>query len=205
VSFRERFTYPHGDPAIHLFHEAVHRWGLELRPGAKVLELGCCETDFGAWMTAADVELTGVDARPCPEFRGHTFVRGDAAQHDLFPESTFDAVVLLGSLEHFGLGYYGDPTGEAKDIHAVGNAARWVVPGGWVYYDVPWTPAEGYTAENRHYRVYDDYQIATRLTSTLVPQCRAYAHGETTIWQDARPTSPASPFWFVQRWLRRPA
>lgn len=205
MSFRERFQYPHGDPAISLFREAVQRWNLPLRPGARVLELGCCETDFGRYMHAADVALTGVDTRPCPEFNGDTFIQADASRPDLFPDASFDAVVCLGSLEHFGLGYYGDPQGDTKDVDALANAARWVVPGGWVYYDVPWTPAEGFVSENRHYRVYDDYQIATRLTSTLVPQCRAYAHGETNAWQDARPTAPTVPFWFVIRHLRRPA
>jgi hypothetical protein len=205
VSFRASWSYPHGDPSIHLFDEAVQRWDLPLRPGAKVLELGCCETDFRVWIEAAGCEWTGVDARDCPECHAPRFVVGSASDGALFPEATFDAVVFLGSLEHFGLGYYHDPVGEAFDIQAVENAARWVVPGGWVYYDVPWTPGEGYTTDNRHFRVYDDAQLNARLTSTLVPQTRAYAHGETAVWQDARPSAPASPFWYVQRLLRRPA
>jgi hypothetical protein len=206
-TFRERWRYPNADPSIHLFSEAVTRFGLSLYRGAKVLELGCCENDFSKYLTATDVHLTGVDPRqPNPaEWFGDRFIQADAARADLFPEASFDAVVFLGSLEHFGLGYYGDPVNPEGDVLALANAARWVVPGGWVYYDVPWTPAEGFITDNRHYRVYDDAQIHARLTSTLVPQNRAYAHGESTIWQDARPTAPTSPFWYVIRHLRRPA
>lgn len=207
MSFRERFVYPNGDPSIRLFAQAVQRWGMELAPEARVLELGCCENDFSKYLTTARIYLTGVDARMVNpvEWWGQEFRQGDAADPHLFPESSFDAVVFLGSLEHFGLGYYGDPVNPDGDRLAVENAARWVVPGGWVYYDVPWTPAEGYITENRHFRVYDDAMLQARITAPLVPQTRAYADEATATMRDARPTCPGSPFWYVQRLLRRPA
>jgi hypothetical protein len=67
---------------------------------------------------------------------------------------------------------------------------------------VPWTPAEPYTTENRHFRVYSD---ATVPDGGLIPLKRMYAHGETNQRQWIRPDSPTTPFWYVQRLLEKPA
>jgi cyclopropane fatty-acyl-phospholipid synthase-like methyltransferase len=129
---RESFRYPHGDPSVLLFAHAVEHWPLSLPHGATVLELGCCETDFCSWLLRArpDVRLIGVDVNDCPSYSGE-FVKGDAAAMT-WPAGTFDAVIALGSLEHFGLGYYGDPLDHAGDSVALANAAHGVVPGGWL-------------------------------------------------------------------------
>lgn len=81
--------------------------------------------------------------------------------------------------------------------------ARWLKPGGWFYYDVPWTPESFYITTNSHFRVYDDAALQARLTAGLVPQGRFYAHGETAQEQWARPGVPMVPFWYVVRWLRK--
>jgi hypothetical protein len=203
-AFRNRWAYPNTDPAITLFDRAVRAWDLDIPTGGRVLELGCCESDFSHWLLRADptIRLTGVDVRPCGEFHGQ-FVQGSADSPDLFAPSSFEAIILLGSLEHFGLGYYGDPKRDDADTATMRNVARWLVPGGWCYYDVPWTPAQGYVAESRHYRVYDDTSLP--IAEGLVPTRRAYATDEGVKPQWTRPTEPASPFWFIQRLLEKPA
>lgn len=197
------WQYPHGDPSVHLFDEAVRRWELTLPDGAVVVELGCCETDWHRWLTQArpDVQLTGVDPNACEGYRG-VFIQGTAEAVD-FRAGSVDAVVALGSLEHFGLGFYGDPICETADMEAVANVERWLKPGGWFYVDVPWTPERYYITENRHFRVYDDVALEERITGGLVEQRRAYAHGETDVWQDVRPGAPTVPFWYVIRLLEK--
>ena len=206
MSFRDTWRYDHGDPSILLFDRAVKAGWIDLPPGARVLELGCAETDFSHWLLKADptIQLTGVDVNVPQQFEG-TFIRGNASDHD-FGVSTFDAVILLGSLEHFGLGFYGDGIDGEADMRAIEQAERALVPGGWCYYDVPWTPAEGYTTENRHFRVYDDKQVSYRISGrSLWPKHRMYAHGETNAYQPIRPDVPATPFWYLQRLLEKPA
>jgi len=206
MSFRDDWRYDGGDPSIKLFDRAVKAgWPMELPQGARVLELGCAETDFHARLLALrpDIRLTGVDVNDVPGYTG-TFIRG-AAERQEFALSSFEAVILLGSLEHFGLGFYGDPENEHADAATLSLLRMWLVPGGWCYYDVPWTPHTDYTTENKHFRVYDDSQIRRRLTSNLRPVARMYAHGQTDEAQETRPDSPASPFWYLQRLLVKDA
>ena len=57
----------------------------------------------------------------------------------------------------------------------------------------------------RRVRVYSDRDVDLRLTSGMRPVERAYAHGETNAEQTTRPTSPACPFWYMQRLVEKPA
>jgi hypothetical protein len=209
--FSSAWRYDGGDPSIKLFDRAVKAGWFELPQGARVLELGCCETDFSRYLLEADptIQLTGVDVNVPQDFLG-TFHRGDAASvTDIrFGRGVFEAVIILGALEHFGLGYYGDPKHDHADVTTMHRVSEWLVPGGWCYYDVPWTPVYGghYVTENRHFRVYDDDSI-TRLDATgrLRPVRRMYAHGETDAYQATRPTVPITPFWYLQRLVEKEA
>lgn len=203
MSFKDRWQYPHGDPSVHLFDCAVKDFGLNLPLGATVLEVGCNETDFSKWLLQADPTATviGCDVNPSDGFVGE-FRQQPAETLEIAPGS-LDAVIGLGSIEHFGLGFYDDPINDTADMEVTAAVERWLKPGGWFYYDVPWTPSEGYITANRHFRVYDDAQLQARLTGGLQPMGRFYAHGETAKAQWARPASPISPFWYVVRWLRK--
>jgi hypothetical protein len=202
MSFCEHWRYDAGDPSILLFDRAVQAGWIDLPPGARVLELGCCETDFSHWLLKADptIRLTGVDVNDPSDFRGE-FIKGPAEAQDFAP-SSFEAVIYLGSLEHFGLGFYGDPLCADADIRTLEYTSDWLVPGGWCYYDVPWTPDTHYVTENRHFRVYDDDTLPN---GDLTPRHRMYAHGETNQRQWTRPDEPATPFWYVQRLLEKPS
>jgi hypothetical protein len=200
-AFRDRWSYPEGDPSILLFDRAVRAWSLDLPPGARVLELGCCENNFTYWLNRAEpsLQITGVDVNDPREFHG-TFIKGPAEAQAFAPKS-FEAVILLGSLEHFGLGFYGDPLNIKADTITLEKISEWLVPGGWCYYDVPWTPDRGYITENRHFRVYDDDTLP--MADGMFPKRRMYAHGETNAQQWTRPTFPTTPFWYVQRLLEK--
>jgi SAM-dependent methyltransferase len=210
AAFIERLThlsdtwkYPNGDPSVSLFNQAVTRWDLTLPAGARVLELGCCETDFHEWLRRArpDVELVGVDVNPMAGYQG-TFLQMPA-ETCAFNYGDFDAVIALGSIEHFGLGFYGDPINETADLEVVAMVERWLRPGGWFYYDVPWTPEAHYVTTNRHFRVYDDATLASRLHAGLIPTHRGFASGDRDVWTDSRPTAPMVPFWYAIELLRK--
>lgn len=198
------FHYVNGDPAIRLFSLAVVAWPLALPQGARVLELGCRESNFAELLKAArpDISIVGVDVNECPGYPGE-FVQVPAEQA-VFAPASFDAVIALGSIEHFGLGFYKDPIDSLADWKTAARVASWLVPGGWFYYDVPWTPAEGFISENQHYRVYDDALLTERLTPNgLRPVARGYSPDGDIAWLERRPAAPASPFWFVARLLEK--
>jgi hypothetical protein len=173
----DAWRYDSNDPGIVLFTQALQAWRFDLPEGARVLELGCCESVWANTLLATrpDVQIMGIDVRPCPGYPG-TFVHGDAATMLRLPQPKFDAVVAIGSLEHFGLGYadYGDPVNPKADEVALSDAVEVVTTGGLVYYDVPWTPRTEFQTD--HYRVYSDATLDGRLSpSVCVERARGWA------------------------------
>lgn len=199
------WTYAESDPGLMLFTAAVERFRMTFPPGSRILELGCAETDWLERMAALDrsYDLVGVDARRHERKDGSTvrILEGSAMDPDLFPENSFDRIVLLGALEHFGLGFYGDPVDDDGDRRAMQNVARWLRPGGFVYFDVPCQPAFRIAA-NRHYRMYAARHVANRLlmpwTGVLQEINRAYSlpepHAGTWCHE---PTVERVPYWYV--------
>lgn len=203
------WTYDQSDPALMLFTAAVERFGIDFRPGSRVLELGCAETDFLERLHKADpsLDLVGVDVRRDRDANGWTQVVGSGMDASLFPPASFDAVVLLGALEHFGLGFYGDPVDDAGDMATMFNVTTWLRPGGWAYFDVPCQPTYGIT-ENRHFRYYSPASIKDRFfgNSSLMEVARGYSLPEPSAgtWID-EPTQARVPYHFVAVLARKEA
>lgn len=203
------WTYAESDPALMLFTAAIDRFGMTFPSGSAILELGCSETDWLERMALVDptFALTGVDCNPQP--RAHVVV-GDACHPLLFLPNTFDRIVMLGALEHFGLGFYGDPkhlVGDdcIGDLLTMKNVARWLKPGGYVYFDVPCNPI-GCIKENRHFRVYSPGEVAPRLLDPwgLTEIARGYSWSEphAGTWCEV-PTEERVPYHFVAVWAQK--
>lgn len=200
-----RWSYDGADPALMLFTAAVARFNLSFPSGGAVLELGCAESDWLERMQQMDptLHLVGVDARA----QQRAFVmEGSAMDASLFPADTFDRVVLLGALEHFGLGFYGDPVDESGDVKTMQNVARWLRPGGFVYFDVPCQPTFR-VAPNRHFRSYAPADITSRLLDPagLQEVNRGYSLPEPWAGQWChKPMVERVPYWFVAVVAQKP-
>jgi predicted RNA-binding Zn-ribbon protein involved in translation (DUF1610 family) len=97
----------------------MHEILRNLRPGSRVLDLGCASGSFPAVATPA--EIVRVDRDP----GGATFVQADAAALP-FAGGSFDAVISNHSLEHFV-----DLAGALREI------GRVIRPGGSLFVAVP--------------------------------------------------------------------
>jgi len=194
------WAYDQLDPALMLFTAAVERFRMSFPPYSKILELGCAESDWLDRMHRADstFDLVGVDARPhLRDAVGYTVMVGDAMNPELFPPAHYDRIVLLGALEHFGLGFYGDPVREDGDTQTMQNVATWLRLDGFVYFDVPCQPTYR-MAENRHFRMYSPADIQNRLiVNGLQEITRAYSLPEpwAGTWSH-EPTVERVPYWF---------
>ena len=214
-------TWPphHGDPGLILFTACLQAWGFDLPPNATVLELGCHESPFASVLKAArpDVTIIGIDARERamdgPSFAGDRLIMGDASDRRLWarefyqdgPPQRFDAIVALSSVEHFGLGWYGDPVVLEADMQALEHAQYWLAPGGWLYYDVPWHP-DTY-AETAHYRRYTDATLPHVRAGGYVEHARTWVIPEREMVLLQRPDvhgpDNKHPFFYVAVWASR--
>lgn len=195
------WTYDQSDPALMLFTAAKARFGFDCAPDAKLLELGCAETDFLERLKKQNpaMELTGVDARRDRDPDGWTQIIGNAfGDSERFAPHSFDAIVMLGALEHFGLGFYGDPVYQMGDVKTLFCVDRWLKPGGWVYFDVPCNPTSRIT-ENKHFRIYSPRDVGGlfMFARGLREKARAYSDCEPRAgqWCD-EPTIEKVPYHF---------
>lgn len=208
------WCYDGTDAGIRLFDACLKAGApLSFQSGMKVLEVGCNESD---WLERAatawpEVEFLGIDTR-VHETPTRALTRyGNALDPDAFPEGSFDAVVSLSAIEHIGLGHYGDPKDKDGDSKAVANIWRWLKPGGWFYFDVPYNP-EGYSVLGTECRIYDDETVVERLrwsdelwdvlgAPSLIAweqECaRWYSDSKTPSTLADKPTKAAPRYWYV--------
>jgi SAM-dependent methyltransferase len=78
-----------------------------------------------------------------------TAITADVRDMDL-PDETFDMVVSLHTIEHFGLGRYGDPFDMEGCRKGIGQIIRVLRPGGRLVFSVPVTRGAPCVAFNSH-------------------------------------------------------
>lgn len=156
------WDYTGPDPGIQLFTAAYRAWPMIVRPHQRVLEIGCNESPFLNLLKRAEptLECVGLDWRERHEERdglieGWSYVQGYAWDASLFPPHSFDWVFMVGALEHFGIGFYGDPKDPYGDSKTMAAIADWLKPDGFCYFDVPCNPVYEQT---HHYRVYTPHR-----------------------------------------------
>jgi hypothetical protein len=176
-----------GDECVRVWAEAVRQWHLTWPTGADVLEIGCQDADWLTWAQQADptIQAVGVDWKGCKPGPGLR-LKGNILTM-AFPEASFDAIVLISTLEHIGLGHYDhDPLDAEGDTHTLQRCAGWLKPGGFVYADVPWDH-NGYHLQGTKCRIYDDAAVQARLSVpglALEHQALARLNGQLSTRDD---------------------
>lgn len=122
---------------------AVNRWDashlrridklLPMRPGERVLEVGCGQGHLTTRLAARGIDIVGIDANPnAPEASGSDRVLHMHAESLDFPDDEFDVVVSVHAIEHI------PPLEEAA-----AEIARVLKPGGRALFIYPAEPVQG--------------------------------------------------------------
>lgn len=103
----------------------------------KILDVGCCGSQLPVELASMGHEVYGIDVLEYPlEHPNLTSVQGDICRAP-FPDGSFDVVTAISTLEHIGLGRWGDPLHEDGDKKAVEEIARILKPGGRAIFAIP--------------------------------------------------------------------
>ncbi len=123
----------------------------------------------------AHFPVTSIDIRSRKAlWLGERAINGDA-RHLQFPDHSFDAVLSLCALEHFGLGRYGDPFDSQGDRKAFAEMVRVLKPGGTLIFSTTLTRAQPSVAFNAH-RIYNHELIRKFCTGLRCVEEKFYSH-----------------------------
>lgn len=200
--FLPNWRYDGRDPGLRVFTLA----NPHLPPvpdGGHVLEIGSCDTDFVKMVREANPSLTvtGIDQRRYKGTDPTGVLLADVLTVDL-PPASVDAVCSLSAIEHIGLGRYNDPLDPDGDTKTLDRVRDWLTPGGWCYFDVPYTPEGYFLYDGNKCRCYDDRALRERFG----PHERlgvSSTHGEAWIETPTRNHPGPRPFWYVALLVRK--
>ncbi len=126
----------------------------------KALDFGGFESTLPLALAGLGIEVTVVDQRRYPFWHECLHV----LQHDILQplaglSNDFDLVYSISTLEHVGLGHYGESRAPNGDALAVCHLWEKVRPGGRLFLSVP----AGEGSEQRGYRIYSPEALAQLL------------------------------------------
>ena len=146
----------------------------------KALDFGGFESTLPLTLAALGVDVTVVDQRPYP----FQHERLHVLTHDILRPITelpadFDLVYSISTIEHVGLGAYGDPRDSGGDQRAVAHLWEMVRPGGRLFLSVP----AGAASAQRGYRIYSPEALRAILPAAGVVRYfrKSGRHG---VWRE---------------------
>lgn len=107
--------------------------------GRRILDVGSTGSLLPLKLAKQGYNVYSIDSRGYHECHPNlTFVKGDILKH-LFPDDFFDLVVCVSTIEHIGVGAYGDPQYEGGDKLAVKEFGRILKEGGTLLLTTPFS------------------------------------------------------------------
>ncbi len=108
-----------------------------LKKNSKILDIGSAESEFPLYLFAMDYDITAFDQREYPFVKS---VKGDAFELiSLFDHSSFDAITVISTIEHIGLGAYGDTIKSTTYAILLNHWKEVLKPGGYIFLTLPVT------------------------------------------------------------------
>jgi len=151
-----------------------------LAPGARILDIGSAESWFPLAAASLGFDVTALDLRELPY--SHPQLRSISSPFEQWqPDEPgrFDAIFLISTIEHIGIGAYGEAAGATDaDLGAVARVRELLVPGGLLVLTTPY----GRRAVNALERIYDDEALADLLDGWEILDRRTAYRQDAVTW-----------------------
>lgn len=120
-----------------------------------ILDVGAAESLLSYELATLNYSVTAIDIRPIAVSHPNLkFVKSDICK-PVLPPNSFDCVIALSTLEHIGLGWYGDEVAENYDVEAVKEINGLLKSEGYFILTVPY----GKKALTPVHRIYDQKSL----------------------------------------------
>lgn len=150
-----------------------------LAAGSRILDVGCCESLVSIELASLGFSVTGLDLRPYPLSHPNLDTIACAIEDWPGPAEPVDAAICLSSIEHFGLGAYGELVGGPNaDRDALARIRDWVKPGGLLVLTAPF----GHPTTTATMRVYDQRAIRVLLDGWTALSLRYCVRTDQGVW-----------------------
>jgi SAM-dependent methyltransferase len=148
-----------------------------LNAGSTILDVGANESTLALELASNGYKVTALDFRRYPLVHPNLqVVQGDICDSGLESDS-FDAVILLSTIEHIGLGTYGDPKSSTLSI-AMGEVYRLLRPAGTLLLTVPF----GVSAVTPIHRIFDSADLRELVSQFQVKQLQFGRRVDVKTW-----------------------
>lgn len=158
-----------------------------LEPGARILDIGSAESTFPLAAAALGYQVTAIDPRPLGY--EHPNLESHAVRFEMWQGSpgTFDAAFLISTIEHVGVGAYGQGSdanvepGASADLAMLDRIQALLKPDGVMILTTPYGAREVTELE----RVYDDESLDKLLAAWEIVDRRVVVRRDELVWEPA--------------------
>lgn len=157
----------------------LFRESAALPPGCRILDVGCSESLISFELASAGFKIVGVDIRDYPLHHPNLqFLRADICNTGL-QACSFDAAIALSTVEHIGLGFYGDTYAESALDSAMNAILELLRPDAPMLLTVPF----GRTALTPQHRVFDSESLRLLLREFIIEKLEFAVKLDLRTWR----------------------
>ena len=109
--------------------------------GGRILDFGASESTFALSLATMGYAVTALDLRPYPFEHSNLTSLAVPLEEFSAPDDSFAAITVISTVEHVGLGWYGEQPGQFDDLRAMARLRELLMPGGTLVLTVPYGAA----------------------------------------------------------------
>jgi SAM-dependent methyltransferase len=150
-----------------------------LPDGARILDVGSAESTVALSLASLGYDVVALDLHRYP-FSHPNLTVVESRLEAWEPEpGSFDAIVCISTIEHVGLGWYGDaPEPEGADRRALARFGEWLKPDGVIVLTVPY----GEAGIDELERTYDRTSLDALVDGWRIEDRTIVVHEDSGVW-----------------------